>query len=105
MININARIRKTCSVETNGRRHGANNESIKFQATPGYVLCWISILIISGGNFGSVKNESRKMWRKPPHGISTPHVKNAMSINVFEFMRHKIHFYENSNIKQKGVRG
>ena len=33
-----------------------SNEYIKFQATPGYVLCWISILILIVGPFGSVKN-------------------------------------------------
>ena len=59
-------------VETTGRRHRADNESINFQATPGYVLCWINILVLSGGHFGSVKKEPQKMWRKPPHGLSIP---------------------------------
>ena len=43
------------------------------------------------------------MWRKPPHGLSIPYVKNAMPINEFEFMRRNITFSENSKIKQKGV--
>ena len=43
------------------------------------------------------------MWRKPPHGLSTPYVKNAMSRNEFEFMRRNIPFSDNSKIKQKGV--
>ena len=43
---------KTCVVETAGRRHRVDDESIKFQATTGYVLCWIDIFIISGGQFG-----------------------------------------------------
>ena len=105
MINIHVRNRSTCAVETIGRRHRPDNDSIKFQATQGYILCWISIFILSGGQFGSVKNESHKNWLKPPHGLSIPYVKNVMSINAFEFMRHNIHFSDNSNIKQKGVRG
>ena len=57
MINIHVRIQKTCVVETTGRRHRADIEFIKFQATPGYVLCWIANLILSGGHSGSVKKE------------------------------------------------
>ena len=72
MINIHVIIRKTCVVENAVRRHRADNESINFQATPEYFLCWIAILVLSGGHFGSVKNKSRQMWRKPPHGISIP---------------------------------
>ena len=45
------------------------------------------------------------MWRKPPHGLSIPYVKNEMSRDVFEFMQRKIYFYDNSKIKEKGVRG
>ena len=47
----------TDRVETTGRRHIADNEYIKFQSTQGYVLCWISIFILSGGHFGSIKKE------------------------------------------------
>ena len=56
-------------VETTGRRHIADNEYIMFQATPRYVLCWIAILILSGGQVGSAKKEPRKSWHKPHHGI------------------------------------
>ena len=45
----------TDRVKTTGRCHIVDNESIKFQAATGYVLCCIDMLIISGGNFGSVK--------------------------------------------------
>ena len=60
MINIHVRIQKTCAVETTGRCHRVDNESIKFQATPGYVLCWNDILIISVGHFGYVKKNHGK---------------------------------------------
>ena len=43
------------------------------------------------------------MWCKPPHGLSTPYVKNAMSRNALEFMWRNIHFLDNSKINQKGV--
>ena len=45
------------------------------------------------------------MRRKPPYRLQIPYVKNAMSKNAFEFMRRNIHFYDNSKIKHKGVRG
>ena len=44
------------------------------------------------------------MWRKSPHGLSIPYAKNEILRDVFEVMWRKIHFSENSNIKQKGVR-
>ena len=80
-------------VETPGHCHRAYNESIKFQATPGYFLgCWISILILSGGQFGSVKKESQKKLHKPPHGLSIFYVKDAISTYACEFMRRNIYF-------------
>ena len=45
------------------------------------------------------------MWHKPPRGLSIPYVNTAMSIDAFEFMRRNIHFSDNSNMKQKVVRG
>ena len=45
------------------------------------------------------------MWRKPPHGLSIPYIKNKMSKNGFEFMQHNIQFSDNSKINQKGFRG
>ena len=45
------------------------------------------------------------MWRKPPHGLSIPYIKNKMSRNGFEFMQHNIQFSDNSKINQKGFRG
>ena len=45
------------------------------------------------------------MWRKPPHGLSIPYVKNEISRDAFEFIRRNIHFSDNSNMKQKVVRG
>ena len=45
------------------------------------------------------------MWRKSPHGLSIPYAKNEILRDVFEVMWRKIHFSDNSNIKQKGVRG
>ena len=43
------------------------------------------------------------MWRKPPHGLSIPYVKNEISRDAFEFMCRNIHFSDNSKIKNKGV--
>ena len=51
----------TDGVGTPGRQHRAHNEYIKFGATPGYVLFWIYILILSGGHFGSVKKELKNV--------------------------------------------
>ena len=45
----------TDRVENTGRCHREDNESIKFQDIPGYVWCWIAILVLSGGHFGSEK--------------------------------------------------
>ena len=47
----------TDGVETTSRHHREDNEYIKFQATPDYFLCWISIFILGGGHFGSIKKE------------------------------------------------
>ena len=90
------------TIEIPGRCHRADNEFIKVQATTGYVLCLIAILMLIEGHFGSVKNESRKMWRKPHHGLAIPYVKNVMLRDEFEFKRRNINFSDNSRIKRKG---
>ena len=96
---------KTNGKPTPGRRHRADNETKKYTITPGFVLCWFGILILNGAHFGDRKRDSRKLWRKPPHGISLPYVQNMMSRNAYEFLRRHIHFADDSKRKKKGLRG
>ena len=68
-----------CPATTNGvptprRRHRADKETRKYTITTGFIICWIGILIISGGHFGSSKKYSRKLRRKAPFGISIPYI-------------------------------
>jgi len=44
---------------TPGRRHRADNEAVRWDISPGYIICWIGILILQGGHFGS---EKRSAW-------------------------------------------
>ena len=73
----------------------AEKEKYKFRATPGFVMCWIAILILQGALFGTHKPPSRTMWENRPYGIPNPYVQNAMSGAAFEFMRRYIHFADN----------
>jgi len=50
---------------------------------------------MQGAHFGSDKKSMRKMWQRPPHGISIPYVQNTMQRDAFEFMRRHIHFADN----------
>jgi hypothetical protein len=44
-----------------GRRHRADNEEVRWDINPGYIICWIGILILQGGHFGSEKRSAQKM--------------------------------------------
>ena len=67
----------------------------KWHITPGFAICWLVIIIIQGAHFGSDKKSMRKMWQRPPYGISIPYVQNTMQRDAFEFMRRHIHFADN----------
>ena len=67
----------------------------KWHITPGFVVCWLVIIIIQGAHFGSDKKSMRTMRQRPPHGISIPYVQNTMQRDAFEFMRRHIHFADN----------
>ena len=85
-----------CLRDTPGKRRRADNEAKKYDISASFILCWVAILIIQAGHFSSNKPASGNLWRKPPHGISMPYVRNTMPRNAFEFMRRNIHFADNS---------
>ena len=97
--------KKTDGKPTPGRRHRADNEKKKYTITPGFILCWFAILILNGSHFGDRKRETRKLWRKAPHGINLPYVRNMMTRNAFEFLQRNIHFVDNSKHKKSGTPG
>ena len=73
---------------TPGRRHRADNEAVRWDINPGYIICWIGILILQGGHFGSEKRSARKMWQRSPYGLSIPYVRNCGEMHLkFEFLR------------------
>ena len=80
---------------TPGRHHRMDCNQDKWKITPGFVICWVAIIIIQGAHFGSDKKSMRKMWQRPPYGISIPYVQNTMRRDAFEFMRQHIHFTDN----------
>jgi hypothetical protein len=84
---------------TPGRRHHTNNDPVRWDAYPGFIISWISILILQGGHFGSEKRTVRKMWQGSPYGLSIPYVRNSMQRDAFEFIHRHIHFVDNH--KQK----
>ncbi len=91
---------KTVPASTNGeptpgRRHCADKEQVKWCIAPGFIICWVAILILQGAHFGSDKKLLRKMWQRPPYGISMPYVQNTMQRDAFEFLWQYIHFANN----------
>ncbi len=80
---------------TPGRPHRADREQDKWRITPGFIICWVAILILQGAHFGSDKKLLRNMWRRSPYGISMPYIQNTMMRDAFEFLRQYIHFSEN----------
>jgi hypothetical protein len=46
---------------TPGRHHHADKEPVKWPITPGFIICWVAILILQGAYFGSDKKLLRKM--------------------------------------------
>ena len=88
-----------------GGRHRADKEKKKYKITPGFVLCWIAILILQGAHFGQDKGNAGKMWRGAPRGISFPYIRNAMTRDAYVFMRQYIHFCDNSKRKSSDQRG
>ncbi len=80
---------------TPGRRHCADKQLVKWCITSGFIICWVAILILQGAHFGSDKKTQRKMWRRPPYGISMPYVQNTMQRDTFEFLQRYIHFADN----------
>ena len=96
---------KICDRSTPNSRHRTENEKKKYEITPGFIMAWMSILIIMGAHFGSSKRDTRKLWKNSPYGLSIPYVQNAMPRNAFEFMRRYIHFADNSRRNEKGTPG
>jgi hypothetical protein len=90
---------------TPGRRHRADNEPVKWDVNPGFIICWIGLLILQGGHFGSEKRTTRKLWQGSPYGLSIPYVRNSMQRDAFEFLRRHIHFADNHKQKREGEPG
>ena len=87
------------------RRHRADKERKKYDITPGFVICWIALLILQGAHFGTYKPSAANLWRGAPYGIGTPIYRNTMTREAYQFMRRYIHFCDNSKKKSKGTRG
>ncbi len=87
---------------TPGRKHRADNEPVKWDVNPGFIICWIGLLILQGGHFGLEKRTTRKMWQGSPYGLSIPYVRNSMRRDAFEFLQRHIHFADNNKQKREG---
>lgn len=87
------------------KRHCADKEKKKFKITPGYILCWIAVLILQGAHFGADKGNAARLWRAQPYGVSIPYIRNTMTRDAYVFMRQYINFCDNSKRKSKGQRG
>ncbi len=59
--------------------------------TPCFVLCWLGILIVMGGHFGS-HGDQNISWQNHPYGVSIPYTCNTMPCNTFNFMHSYVHF-------------
>jgi hypothetical protein len=69
-----------------------DNEPVRWDINPGFIICWIGILILQGGHFGSEKWTVIKMQQGSPYGLSIPYVRNSMQKDAFEFLHRNIHF-------------
>ena len=83
---------ETIPALTNGeptpeRRHRADREQDKWRITPGFIICWVAILILQGAHFSSDKKLLRNMWQCSPYGISMPYIQNTMTHDAVEFLR------------------
>ena len=78
---------KPCQSGDPGSRHRA--KSARFMFTPGYIICWIGILIY----YGSVgtKKSPQNFWVGMPYGIYAPWVQNVMTQDAFKHCRRFIH--------------
>jgi hypothetical protein len=72
---------------TPGRCHHADKQRVKWCITPGFIICWVAILVLQGTHFGSDKKLLSKMWQRPPYGISMPYVQNTMQHDAFKFLQ------------------
>ncbi len=87
---------------TPGHRHRVDNEVVKWDINPGFIIPWIGILILQGSHFGSEKRTARKMWQGSLYGLSTPYVRNSMQQDAFGFLCRHIHFADNHKQKHEG---
>jgi hypothetical protein len=90
---------------TPGCRLCADNEPVQWDVYPGFIICWIGILILQGAHFGSEKRTVKKMWQGSPYGLSIPCVKNLMQRDAFEFLRRHFHFADNHKQMHEGEPG
>ena len=65
------------------------------------MIAWIKILIINGTTQPS--KSISNFYIKIPYGMYYPSVTNAMTRDVFDFMRCHIHFVDNRSQKKKGA--
>jgi hypothetical protein len=91
--------------EVGDRRHRGDKEKKKFAITPGFVICWVAHLIMQGALFGANKPATSRLYRKSPHGINVPILRNVMTRDAFTFMRRFVHFCDNQTRKRKGMHG
>ena len=64
---------------TPGRHHRADKQRVKWHITPGFIICWVAILILQGAHFGSDKKLLRKMWQVLPMALACPMFKTQCS--------------------------
>ena len=78
---------KPCKRGDEGSRHRAKSDKFKF--TPGFVICWVGILIY----YGSVgtKKSPLNFWVGMPYGIYAPWIQNVMTQDAFKFCRRFLH--------------
>ena len=78
---------KSCKCGDEGSRHRAKSKNFEF--TPGYVICWIGILIYYG-SIGT-KKSPLNFWVRMPYGLYAPWIQNVMTQDSFKNCRRFIH--------------
>jgi hypothetical protein len=67
---------------TPGCHHHADREQDKWHITPGFIICWVAILILQCAHFGSDKKLLRNIWQRSPYGISMPYIQNTIVMHL-----------------------
>lgn len=79
-----------CDPNRPGRRHRHSDENSWKEITVGFILAFLSILVLRGALLS--------FWESPPYAVSLPFVQNLMPRYKFLQMRRYLHFLDRESL-------